>query len=56
MSYKSFSKQKIGGVKTIKSPKATCVFEAKTCINYDIKCRDCVRIQGKYTEYKELVH
>ncbi len=27
-------------------------FKGEKCENYHIKCKDCVRIQGKYTEWK----
>jgi len=52
MSYKSQSNQRVGGVKTEKSPPSCCVKEARTCVNYAVKCSACLKIQGKYTEYK----
>ena len=30
-----------------------CLTKHTTCLNYKAKSNDCVRIQGKYTEYKE---
>lgn len=31
----------------------TCLTLQTKCKNYYKKCKDCVRIQGKYTEFKE---
>jgi hypothetical protein len=50
MTFKSNSFQKVGGVKTEMSPPSVCV--GKTCKNYGIKCKECVQIQGRYTEYE----
>jgi len=52
MTYKSQSLQKFSRKRTDKSPMAHCFKEARTCLNYEIKCNECVKIQGKYTEYK----
>ena len=27
-------------------------FKGEQCANYKIKCKDCYRIQGRYTEWK----
>ncbi len=33
-----------------------CIRFVRTCKNYPYLCNKCVRIQGKYTEYKEKVN
>lgn len=42
--------------KTNKSPIAHCGKEAKICINYGIKCNQCVKMQGAYLEYTPKQH
>lgn len=31
-----------------------CIRFVKNCSNFPSKCDECVRIQGKYTEYLEI--
>lgn len=30
-----------------------CVKEARDCMNYGKRCHDCVKVQGKYTNYQK---
>jgi len=34
------------------SAETACFSKAETCKNNGIKCGDCVRVQGKFTEYQ----